>query len=90
MTHEEMLAQKIQGILADLGEHFDAIQILGTYVQDDGHTARVSMGIGNWYARQGVAREFLDMDAAVTTAHEIGKVLPRPNDDDGEDWKNNQ
>jgi hypothetical protein len=87
MTHEEMLAEKINGILRDLGEHFDAIQILGTYVQDDGMTARVSMGIGNWYARQGVAQEFLNMDAAVTTAHEIGKVLPRSDSDDGDDWK---
>jgi hypothetical protein len=87
MTHEEMLAEKVRGILSELAEHFDAIQILGTYVQDDGMTARVSMGTGNWYARQGVAREFLDMDAAVTTAHEIGKVLPRPADDDGDDWK---
>jgi hypothetical protein len=86
MTHEEMLAEKVNGILRELGEHFDSVQILGTYVQDDGCTARVSMGIGNWYARQGVAREFLEMDAAVTTAHELGKVIQRPTDD-GEEWK---
>lgn len=78
MTHEEMLAEKVRGILVDL---FDSLQILGTYVRDDGDTARVSMGVGNWYARQGVAREFLDMDAAATTAYEIGKVLHEEDDD---------
>lgn len=87
MTHEDMLAEKIRGILADLGEHFDAVQILATYVQDDGMTARVTMGTGNWYARQGIAREFLATDEAVTTANEIQKALQKPDDDDSEDWK---
>lgn len=93
MTQEESayldhLVTKLDAMLAELGEHFDCVQILGTYMGDDGNTNRVTRGIGNWYARQGVAREFLEMDAAQTTAYEIAKVVPRIDPpDDGESWK---
>lgn len=83
---QERLNGLMDKMLAELGEHFEAIQILGTFVDDDGHTARASRGVGNWYARQGLAREFLDMDAAQTTAYELSQVINRP-PEDGEDWK---
>lgn len=77
MSENEMerLNGMMDGMLRELGEHFEAIQILGTFVDDDGHTVRVTRGVGNWYARQGLAREFLDMDAAVTTANELSRVI---------------
>jgi hypothetical protein len=38
---------------AGLSEHFDAVQILASYLEPDGTTAAVASGQGNWYARQG-------------------------------------
>jgi hypothetical protein len=81
-SHAAMLNGKMDDMLRELGEHFEAIQIMGSFVDEDGHTVRVTRGVGNWYARQGVAREFLDMDAAQTTAYELSKVLVR--DEEGE------
>jgi len=81
MDHAEMLNGLLDEKLREISEYFDAVQILGTFVDDDGDTVRVTRGFGNWYARQGVAREFLDMDAAQTTAYEIAKVLPGRDDD---------
>lgn len=87
-TYLDHLVTKLDAMLAELGEHFDCVQILGSYMGDDGNTNRVTRGIGNWYARQGVAREFLEMDAAQTTAYEIAKAIPRVDPpDDGESWK---
>lgn len=84
----DTLVARLDEILEELGEHFDCIQILGTYINDDGSTSRVTRGKGNWYARQGVTREFLEMDAAQTTAFEIAKVMPKSEPpDDGESWK---
>ena len=81
------LVGELDAVLSKLGEHFDAIQILGTYMADDGTTHRVTRGKGNWYARQGVAREFLEMDEAQTMAYELAKLIPRPDSDDGDEWK---
>lgn len=85
----EYLIEELNKALLNLGEHFDCIQILGTYMGDDGNTYRVTRGVGNWYARQGIAREFLQMDAAQTTAYELAKVIqiPDPSDGDGDEWK---
>jgi hypothetical protein len=82
MDHAEMLNGLLDEKLREISEYFDAVQILGTFVDDDGDTIRVTRGFGNWYARQGVAREFLDMEAAQTTAYEIAKVLPGSNEED--------
>lgn len=76
MSHDEMLVELMDRCLRDLGEHFDSVQLIGSFVTDDGQTQRVTRGIGNWYARIGMAQEFLEMDAAQTTAYELKKVLP--------------
>lgn len=68
-----------------LGEHFDHVQILATW-NEEGTTQRHFTGSGNWYARQGMAHDFISWDKAQTAADEISKVLPKP-DDDGENWK---
>ena len=49
--------------IALLSEHFDAGQILLTF-QEDGYTRRCVMGFGNFYARIGMAREFIEDDRA--------------------------
>ncbi len=81
-THEKFLEGLMDQCLEILGEYFDAAQILCSYVDDDGQTCRATRGKGNWYARCGMAQEFLEMDAAQTTAFELKKVLP--SQDDGE------
>lgn len=81
MDYSEVRAMRIHETLRDLHEHFEAIQILATWVDDDGQTCRVSLGIGNFYARQGLAHEFIEMDAAATTAHELAKVICEDDDE---------
>jgi hypothetical protein len=44
----------------------DTVFISTTYVDKNGSTARISGGVGNWYARMGCLREILDEDAERT------------------------
>ncbi len=81
MSHDDMLVELMDRCLRDLGEHFESVQILGSFVSDDGNTRSVSRGVGNWYSRIGVAQEFLEMDQARTTAYELRKVLPGNEED---------
>ena len=80
-THEAMLIELLDECLRCLGEHLESVQIIGSFVNDNGETERVTRGAGNWYARIGMAQEFLEMDAAQTTAFELSKILP-PMDED--------
>lgn len=69
MTDRE--AEKwLEAKTADLTEHFDAVQILATYTDQDG-THCVKRGSGNWYARQGMAHEFIGSDQAQEIARQI-------------------
>lgn len=53
----------IDGMLSELGEHFDAVQILVSTHDPEG-TEAFARGLGNWYARQGMAREFVERATA--------------------------
>lgn len=75
-THHAFLNGLVEQALEVLSEHFDAIQFIGTFVDDDGFTHCMTRGRGNWYARIGATMEWLDTDAAQTTAKAIGDVLP--------------
>lgn len=81
----EAAEKMLEEVAAKLGEHFDAVQILATWNQDGGsfHTKR---GAGNWYARQGMAHEFINSDIAQDAAVQIAEHL-QPPPDDGEEWK---
>lgn len=68
MTQEEAEIY-IQKVATELGEHFDAVQILVSW-NEESSTMMEASGAGNWYARQGMAREFLNKDQAQTIAHE--------------------
>lgn len=68
----------------ELGEHFDAVHILCSHTDSDG-TAHVSRGCGNWFARQGMAHEFIGLDRADEVATRVAQRLSRP--DEGDDWK---
>lgn len=69
---------------AKLGEHFDHVQIMATWTEEGG-TMGTYRGAGNWYARQGMAHEFINQDIAQDTAAAIARRINPP--DDGEDWK---
>lgn len=60
MAENEDMA-RLRAAINQLGEHFDTVQIFTTRHEmgsDDG-TVSCVLGIGNWYARCGVIREWL-------------------------------
>jgi|JI10StandDraft_1071094.scaffolds.fasta_scaffold01661_12 hypothetical protein len=75
----------VQRHIDALMEHFDAVQIMATSADLDG-TSNVFMGGGNWFARQGMAHDFIRQDKARTDAREISKAIDPPNDA-GEEWR---
>jgi hypothetical protein len=85
-----MPSDEAKDILEDasrkLGEHFDAIQILASW-NEESLTKAMYRGSGNWYARQGMAHEFINADIAQDTAHKIADQLNKNDSDDGDDWK---
>jgi hypothetical protein len=79
-------AEKIlEDTVARLAEHFDAVQIMASWQTPQNCTACGKRGSGNWYARQGMAQEFIDEDQARTQAKEIGDVITPS--DEGDGWK---
>lgn len=81
MSGEE--AEKLlEEAAAKLGEHFDAVQILASW-NEEGLSKCSKRGAGNWYARQGMAHEFINADIAQEHAREIAEQLEPPDDD----WK---
>ncbi len=83
MTNQE-LEQMLEGICKNLGEHFDAVQIMATF-HDDGTTKCLKRGFGNHYARIGMARELLNTDFQSDQAGYIAEKLDPP--DQSEAWK---
>lgn len=56
-----------------LMEHYDSVQIMVTRSDHTG-TEDFMRGGGNWYARQGMAHDFITRDKARTEAHELSKI----------------
>jgi hypothetical protein len=82
MTREE--AEKlIQTTAQKLGEHFDAVQIMVSWTEN-GATYCSKRGCGSWYARQGMAHEFIQQDIANDNARIMAEHMNR-DEDDGED-----
>lgn len=76
----------VQRHIDALMEHFEAVQIMVSSTVPDG-TSNIFKGGGNWFARQGMAHDFIRQDKARTDAREISKVIEPPKDT-GEEWKN--
>ncbi len=72
----------VDAAVAALGEHFDSVQILVSTVEGT-KTRCIKRGSGNWYARQGMAHEFVNEDVAVENARQIADRLNPPD----EGWK---
>lgn len=84
---KEQAGELLEKTAEMLGEHFDAVQILATR-HIDAQTHYIARGAGNWYARQGMAHEFINTDINQDVARQIAERL-EPRSDDGDDWKKN-
>lgn len=71
--------------VAKLAEHFDVVQILVSWT-DDRTTYAKKAGSGNWYARRGMAEEFVDSSRDEDLASRIAKAQEPP-PDESESWK---
>jgi hypothetical protein len=72
----EAKAKLLEAAAAALAEHFDAVQILATS-QEEGTTHSFYRGQGNWYARQGLAHEFINSDIAQDAAVQIAEQIKK-------------
>ena len=71
-------AQKLlQETARQLGEHFDSVQIMGAW-DEGGFSYCSKAGVGSWYARQGMAHEFINADIAHEQAYQISQRLNPP------------
>lgn len=82
MIDQKELYRIIDQHADQLGEHFEAVQILAT-TSDGDCSLMVTGGNGNFYARRGMAQTFIDNEAADRIAIAIGGDP----DDGGEEWK---
>jgi hypothetical protein len=73
----EQALQMIDAVAAQLGEHFEAVEILASFPLEGG-TQCIKRGRGNWYARQGMAHEFIGSQRGL----EIAEQLSQPDDND--------
>lgn len=84
MTHDE-LREFIEKKVAEIHEHCDAVQVLVSW-NEEGVTRDLFSGAGNWYARQGMAREFVIRNKAQEFARQIKDSQPPPATE-GDEWK---
>ncbi len=56
----------VKRFIDEVREHSDAVQVHVSYAPEEEHhdTACLDMGSGNWYARVGMAQEFLCKNSA--------------------------
>lgn len=71
--------------LDKIGEHFDAVQIHVSWMDDGDCTRCVHRGSGNWYARESMSREFIEQNAREESADFIAQKLDPP--EPPEDWQ---
>lgn len=85
MSGEE-INEMLDNAASKLGEHVNAVQILVSWTEE-GITYAAKRGVGDWYARQGLVHEFINADIAVENAQQLARIMPKPDTDDGEEWK---
>lgn len=70
-------AQEVDSAVSRLTEHFDCILVLASRLNPtNGNTEIYVRGTGNYYARVGMAREFLDRDTATITKDVTDQETP--------------
>lgn len=82
MTEEDAI-KIVDRVVSNLREFFPSVQVLVSWEdENDGATADVFRGSGNWYARAGMANEFLNRDQGQTLAKEIDDRTNPPDEGD--------
>lgn len=76
----EELGKIVEDAAAKLGEHFEVVQILVSNSDGEG-TRCIKRGVGNFYARLGMSREFVEQDSGEVLGSKIADAL----NDDGEE-----
>lgn len=74
MSKEE-LKEILDRHAKELGEHFDAVQILVSWENDRKATETLWSGYGNWWARIGMCRAFLKMEDNSDSAYRISQAM---------------
>ena len=72
MTREQAV-ELLNAHAARLSEHFDAVLVVASYMEPDGTWTAASSREGNWYARQGMAAQFVEQARAEGIANEIAR-----------------
>ncbi len=80
MTTHDRINELTERFLLEVGEHCDAVQVLATW-NEEGESQRHASGKGNWYARTGMALEFLEMAKARNQYYVRNKEFPTDPDD---------
>lgn len=78
----------IKAITAQLAEHFEHIQVLVSWNENQ-ETHCIKTGVGNWYARQGMAHAFITEDVAQENARQVSDAIilkQEMNEDEDEEW----
>lgn len=82
MTVEEADALVLSAA-TKLGEHFSSVQILASW-NEECITNMTSMGCGDWYARIGMAHEFINESQAQNVGKEIHDAMHTLDEGDDE------
>lgn len=72
----KVLTDRVQAVLGELMEHCECVQILASAQSEDGGTAAVIAGNGNFYGRIGLAHEFLSRDQAESIGAAVADNQP--------------
>jgi len=67
-------SKRVEEVAARLAEDWEVVQILVSRAEHDG-TGRYFYGIGNWFARQGMADDFVKSENARLIGVELEKVI---------------
>lgn len=84
MTDDEK-TKFLDTLVAQAGEHFEHVQILVSW-NEGALSKNLYRGGGNWFARQGMAHDFINQDVAQENAKQIADKLEPP-PDESESWK---
>ncbi|MDD2479098.1 MAG: hypothetical protein PHS31_04330 [Victivallaceae bacterium] len=64
---KDNLIERVEVALDMLYEHCDSVQIFVSKLFDDGNTGTYTDGKGNWYARKGQVREWVEKENRFVT-----------------------
>lgn len=79
MTDKEKI-KVLEKHVSALSEIYDCVQVLATGLREDNTTFSHKRGSGNWYARKGLAHEFIEENIAEDAATQIARKLDPPDD----------